>query len=403
MSGRRRGKGSITSYKTKGGTRWRWQIRVPIDPDQPELGTKPHGQGGYLTSGDADDALQEALRKRREQLRFGSTVPTLGAYAEEWLKGLKIADSTRKGYAKNVRNHITPYLGDIRLDKLTATRIARHYRELEDHGRKDTYGMGKPLSPNTVSKVHVNLCSILDAAIEDGHVNVNQAKKKLTTKPPTSSEIREHKPEIVTWSREQLDTFLAWDRDVLKDELYALWQVIAWTGMRRSEALALRWSDVNAANRQIQIRRATNTVDWSKTKKTKTRKARAVDIDEMTAKVLAAHKKVRAEISFELAKADAFVFGDDSGLQRSPDAMTSRWDRRLKWVGEAHPEIHRVTLKGLRHTHATLLLEAGEHPKVVQERLGHSTITITMDIYSHVTPTMQRSAIDRLAGGSPRA
>lgn len=63
----------------------------------------------------------------------------------------------------------------------------------------------------------------------------------------------------------------------------------------------------------------------------------------------------------------------------------------------AHPEIHRVTLKGLRHTHATLLLEMGEHPKVVQERLGNSTITTTMNTYSHVTPTMQRNAVERLS------
>lgn len=77
--------------------------------------------------------------------------------------------------------------------------------------------------------------------------------------------------------------------------------------------------------------------------------------------------------------------------------MTSRWDRRLKWATAKFDSLHRVTIKGLRHTHATLLLELGEHPKVVQERLGHSTITTTMNIYSHVTPTMQRSAVDRFA------
>ncbi|WP_299090521.1 tyrosine-type recombinase/integrase [uncultured Microbacterium sp.] len=93
------------------------------------------------------------------------------------------------------------------------------------------------------------------------------------------------------------------------------------------------------------------------------------------------------------------MFGDDDGQPRSPDAMTSRWDRRLKWAVKVKRFEHlpRVTLKGLRHTHATILMELGVPPKVVQERLGHSTITTTMNIYSHVTPTMQKNAVDRFA------
>ncbi|MBS1908058.1 MAG: tyrosine-type recombinase/integrase [Actinobacteria bacterium] len=105
----------------------------------------------------------------------------------------------------------------------------------------------------------------------------------------------------------------------------------------------------------------------------------------------------RTEVSFELAKADASVFGDDDGKLRSPDAMTRRWDRRLKWVTAKYNTLHRVTIKGLRHTHATLPLEMGVHPKVAQERPGHSTITTTTNIYSRVTPTMQKSAVERFA------
>lgn len=398
---RRRGKGSITPYKLKSGkTRWRYQIRVPVDPDRPELGTRPHGKGGYSTSTAADEGLQDALTKLKNNERFGTKTPLLSDYANNWVAGLKLADSTLKGYRKVIRNHINRQLGDIALDKLTATRIARHYRELEDHGRADKYGKGQPLSPNTVSKAHVILSSILDAAIEDGHIVANPAKRKKTVKPPTTKEIRAAKPEIVVWSQDQLDTFLRWDRDVREDELFPLWRLIAWTGMRRSEALALRWSDINTRTRQLSIRRSTNTVDWTKTKGTKTDRARRIDIDDDTLKILAAYKKTRAEISFEFATTEAYVFGDDNGLMRSPDAMTSRWARRMDWMTAKHPEIHRVTIKGLRHTHATLLLEMGIHPKVVQERLGHVKISITMDTYSHVTPTMQRSAIDLLARGS---
>ena len=167
--------------------------------------------------------------------------------------------------------------------------------------------------------------------------------------------------------------------------------------MRRSEALALRWNDINTRTGRVSIRRAVNTEDWTATKTTKTGNARVIDVDADTLKVLATYKVARAEVSFDLAKADAYVFGDDEGKLRSPDAMTSRWDRRMKWLAKVHTTLPRVTIKGLRHTHATLLLELGEHPKVVQERLGHSTITTTMNIYSHVTPTMQKNAVDQFA------
>ncbi|WP_460802712.1 tyrosine-type recombinase/integrase [Microbacterium sp. GXF6406] len=396
---RRRGRGSIQSYQTAAGKKWRFQIWVPIDPEQPDLGEKKFSRGGFATAADADAALQDALKQRDEHEKFGGKVPTLSSYADAWVEGLHLADSTIAGYKKIIRNHLRPQLGHYPLDKLTPTRIARHYRDLEQHGRKDEQDKGGPLSANTVHKAHVVLGAILDAAIEDGHLTTNPAKRKAA-KAPTTSQMRAEKTELVTWTADQLAAFLAWDRDEKQDELFALWWLIANTGMRRSEALALKWNDLNAKTSQISIRRAINTEDWTKTKTTKTGNARVIDLDAATAKVLASYKVARAELSFELARADAYIFGDDDGRLRSPDAMTSRWDRRLKWAARRKKFEHlpRVTIKGLRHTHATILMELGVPPKVVQERLGHSTITTTMNIYSHVTPTMQKNAVEQFAG-----
>ena len=394
---RRRGKGSLQDYDTKDGVRWRFQIRVPIDPEQPELGSKKYSRGGFKTADDADDAMQEALRKKKNQEKFSGKVPRIGQYAEEWVESLDLADSTIKGYKKLINNHITPALGDIRVDRLTATRIARHYKELKKSGRKDKGHEGEPLSPNTVHKTHVVLGAILDAAIEDGHISMNPAKKRKTVKAPRAKDIKAARPEAHTWDADELRTALAWLRDERKDELFALWRLFAYTGMRRSEALALRWKDIKTTTQRISIRRAVNTVDWSKTKTVKTGAPRVIDVDEDTLKALAKYKVARAELSFALVRPESFVFSDTTGTLRSPDSVTSLWARRVIWLTEKYTDMERVNIKGLRHTHATLLLELGVHPKVVQERLGHSTITTTMNIYSHVTPTMQRSAVEGFA------
>ncbi len=197
----------------------------------PDLGADRPGAARprLATAADADSALQDALRQRDQHEKFGGRVPTLGVYADAWTEGLKLADSTIAGYKKIIRNHLRPQLGHYPLDKLTPTRIARHYRELEQHGRKDEQDKGGPLSANTVHKAHVVLGAILDAAIEDGHLTTNPAKRK-TAKAPTTSRMRGEKAELVTWTADQLAAFLAWDRDEKQDELFALWWLIATPG-----------------------------------------------------------------------------------------------------------------------------------------------------------------------------
>jgi len=394
---RSRHAGSITSYSTQGGQRWRFQIYVPKDPERPELGDTRLTRGGFKTLDEAQRALDEALKKKRSHAQFQTKTPTIAEYADHWTAGLRLQASTIEGYKKILRNHVTPYLGAVRVDKLTATRIAAHYRELEKSGRKDKPGLGKPLSANAVSKVHVLLSAMLDAAVDDGLILLNPAKKKRTVNPPTSSQVRAQKPEIVTWTGHQLHAFLTWNRDDLNDELFPLWRTIAYTGMRRSEALALRWSDINFSTGRLAIRRSADVTTRNKAKVTKTGAARVLDLDAESLAVLKTYKVKRGAISLNLARADSYVFGNDAGEIRSPNEVSRRWTYRVRWAQAELEELPRVTLKGLRHTHATLLLELGEHPKVVQERLGHSTITTTMNIYSHVTPTMQKAAVDRFA------
>ena len=395
---RRRGRGALYRYKTKAGERWRWQLYVPVDPEQPDGEMRRTGAGGFRTMGDADDALRDAVKRLKAQEMFATEgSPTVAAYAQQWLAGLRLEASTLRGYSNIIRNHVTPHLGNVRIDKLTATRLARHYRELESSGRRDGKRTGEPLSANSVNKVHVVIGSLLDAAIDDNLISHNPARKRRTVKAPTGKLIRANRPEIKTWSAEELHAFLHWNRTVFDDDLHTLWRTIAWTGMRRSEALALRWGDVDLRAGRVSIRRAADVTARNVAKTTKTGGARVVDIDAATVDVLRSYKAVRGSVALSLARPDAYVFANDRGEIRAPNEISRRWSYRVSKAQELLEDLPRVTLKGLRHTHATLLLEMGEHPKIVQERLGHSTITTTMNTYSHVTPSMQRSAIDRLA------
>ncbi len=124
-------------------------------------------------------------------------------------------------------------------------------------------------SPRCFQLLHFRFL-LLDAAVDDGLILLSPAKKTRTVNPPRSCQIRAQKPEIVTWTGPQLQAFLTWNRDVLDDELFPLWRTLAYTGMRRSEAHALRWSDINFTTGRVSIRRAVDVTLPNTTKVTKT-------------------------------------------------------------------------------------------------------------------------------------
>jgi integrase len=359
------------------------------------------GEGGFLTATEADDALQEARKKIRAQVTIAKAgPPTVGDYAIEWLNGLRLANSTMVGYRGIVSRYVQPALGNIRLDQLTATRLGRLYRDLAESGReRRDSARGAGLSLNTVNKIHVVIGALLDAAVDDNLISANVARKSRTVKAPTGRDIRAQSDEIVTWTAKQLKLLLAWDADIYHDELHPLWHTIAHTGMRRGEGLALRWSDIDFASQRISVRRATDSTQRNVVKSTKTGGSRVVDVDLETLDILRKWKALRGSLALDLVRPSAYVFGNLAGEGRSPHAITDIWAYRIRQACEAlgGDGLTPITLKGLRHTHATLLLEIGVHPKVVQERLGHSNISTTMNIYSHVTPTMQRDAVSRLS------
>jgi integrase len=186
---------------------------------------------------------------------------------------------------------------------------------------------------------------------------------------------------LTTWTAGQLRTFLA---GVAEDRLAALYQLAAASGMRIGELVALEWGDVHLDGQYLTVRRS----------KTATGRRR-VELDPATIAVLRAHRKRQAteRLAFGVGYRDhARVFTRPGGEPLNPDAVSIQFKRRA-----ARLSLPPIRFHDLRHGWATMALEAGEHPKVVAEQLGHASVRVTLDTYSHVTPGVQRDAVARVA------
>ncbi len=393
------GEGGAYGYKTQAGeTRWRYKCVVTLpDGTRRELNRR-----GFLTKKAALEAMREAMSASAKGAYTDPSKMPTGAWLATWLDGLRLADSTVASYRKNVRLHVAPYIGDVPLASLTSARLTALYGDLEKSGRRDGRGerTGLPLSARTVRYIHTIIGAALGAAVdaEPPLLARNPAGKAV---PPTAKEAAP--PEMHPWTAAQLSAFLSWS--AANSPLHAAWHVLAMTGMRRGELLALRWRNVNLDAGTIAIRRSVGVVRnkgkgaHTQEGPTKTNKPREIDIDPDTIALLRAWKRDRGSLALALARDDALLFGDLEGRYLHPERFSRTFKTALarcrKALGDdAPPEIR---LHDLRHTHATLLLQDREPIRTVSERLGHASVTVTLTVYGHVMPGDQKRAAGRFA------
>ncbi|SLI53420.1 phage integrase [Mycobacteroides abscessus subsp. massiliense] len=386
------GKGYTRSYQVKAGTRWSYQLRVPVDPTNPSMGTRQVERGGFLTEKDADKALQKAQRDAARGLRIGSKVPTLRDYSTQWLDSLDLAAATVSGYRRQLDRHVLPRIGDMTLDAISTTTMNTLYKQMQTEAPPAADGRWsdpKPLGANSVLKIATTIGALLDAAVADKHILDNPAKGGGIRKPSKQA-VTAQSAEMTVWTAEQMSTFLTWDRDTRRDPDYPLWQLYAASGARRSEVLALRWSDIDLKSGKVHIRRTLDTARPGETKKPKNGKPRSFTVSPSTVTTLREWRRLLASRDINLIKSDRWVFPMPGQWERhrNPASTSEMFTRRVEWaqkdVGGADvlPTIH---LHEVRHSAATILIANGTDPKTVAERLGHESVRITLDIYTHVT------------------
>lgn len=280
-----------------------------------------------------------------------------------------------------------PYIGTLTLQKVDAGTLNALYARLLEEGSKHQRGGG--LSPRSVRYVHTILHRAPKDAVRWGRLARNPAD---AADPPRTS--ASSSPDIKTWTADELRRFLEHHAD---DRLYAAWLVLATTGMRRGEALGLRWSDLDLETGRASIRQTliavNHVVQFGSPKTAKGR--RSIELDGATVAAVRAHRQRQLEERLLLGthwQDFDLVFCKATGEPLHPERFSRDFDKRAASGG-----FTRIRLHDLRHTWATLALGAGVHPKIVQERLGHASVGITLDIYSHATPAMQRDAAETVA------
>jgi integrase len=308
---------------------------------------------------------------------------TLANYLERWLTATKpsVSPRTFERYAELVRKNIVPLLGATQLKKLNGIQIAEAYTKALESGRRNGSG---GLSPQTVLHMHRVLKGALKQAVLWKLVHFNEA---AAVRPPKPDKRR-----MNTYDMDQTATML----DALKGKrIYIPALLAALCGLRRGEISALRWGRVDLDNSNLKIEESVEQMNGSvRLKEPKSGRSRSVALPASVRDALRAHKLQQAQdllkIGVRVAN-DSFVAALEDGSMMQPTFITHEWVRAIKDTALPRTRFH-----DLRHAHATHMLSSGVHPKVASERLGHSKVGITLDLYSHVLPGMQEDAVAKV-------
>jgi integrase len=320
---------------------------------------------------DAEKELRRLLRTLDTNEHVASTRMTLRQWLASWLEAVRgeVAPRTHERYAEIVKNFLVPALGNLSIAKLAPSHLQNAYASWATGGRRDKKPGG--LSPQTRRHIHRILSTSLTRAVE----------QQVIARNPCSAFKKKRLPKV---ERQEMSTLTAEQSTSLLDAIQhskVYWPALLAlsTGMRRGEVLALRWNNVDDNGVMRVVESLEQTKAGLRFKLPKGDKARTIILPDFALQELRRFKREQAESLFAIGirqTGQTLVCGRADGKPKQPRSLTHEFSVLMA------RELPRVRFHDLRHSHATQLLTAGVHPKIAQERLGHSTISITMDLYS---------------------
>ena len=383
-AGRRRPRGEGSVYEVKSEGRWRGSVSI----------TEPDGRRRRLVvSGETSEEARAKLAEAKKAVDSGARELhgrlTVGSYLKSWLTGHRgqVRMSTWLARQGHINNYIDPAIGRITMRKLAPSDVERMTSDMVARG----------LLPRTAAHARTTLRLALRDAERDALVTRNVA---ALARPPKVS-----RPEMQVLDGEQTRRLLAFSQD---DRWHPLWQVLAGSGLRIGEALALTWDDIDFDQAAVSVRRSlakTGPREWGLTEPKTARSRRTVPIPATTVRAL---REARARQDAERAAAGRDweehpegqpVFVDEHGRRFKSSSTNQQLDLALKRAGLPHVRLH-----DLRHGYASALLAEGVPLLTVSRLLGHSSIVITSDTYAHLTQSMTRdaaAAMGRVLGEGP--
>jgi integrase len=331
---------------------------------------------GFKTKREANDALIILQREVQVGEYVQLNNQSLGEYLKYWLENVRILEVEETSYYNNMlylKNHIAPRLGHIKLQELNPVICQKFINEMHQKG----------YARNTIDRVCTMIKLALDTAVSYKYIKENLMRKVRLPK--------KEKKEMKVWTVEQANQFL----NVTQNRrFFVVYGIALLTGMRKGEILGLRWKDIDFEKKTITVRQTLT--NYGKTLKIGTKTIagdRTISIPNILIKILKRQheefKKFKLNTK-EFVDLDLVVFNLKNGKTVFPANLTKSYAKDVERAGLPHISFH-----SLRHTHATMLMRE-VNVKVISERLGHSKIGVTLDVYSHVLPNMQQEAADKL-------
>jgi integrase len=365
---KQRGHGEGSIYQRKDG---RWTASITLENRKRKYF---YGE----TRKEVQEKLKVALHQQQQGTLATGPKQTVKQYLDQWLEEVHkptIRLSTYLNYRRYLDRYILPALGQIQLQKLTAQQVQALYARKQKEG----------IVPGTIRFIHAILHKAFDQAVRWKLVAHNVCDEVT---PP-----RNEKHEIKPLTKEQAQKLL---ETVRGHHLEALLTIALITGMRRGELRSLRWGDINFEDKSLQVCHTVENLTgygYRENEPKSSRGKRRIALPDFAVEMLKMHrvKQIEARLTVGAAWIDRdLVFCRANGDFLPASTLLYNFDKLLKEAGIPHIRFH-----DLRHSAATILLMKGVHPKVVQEILGHSSISMTMDVYSHVLPSMQKEVMDK--------